>query len=125
MDKNLYNPLRKVTTIMAADVVAYSRLMRENENVTLSNLKMRRFAFEHFVTTFGGRVFGTVGDSFMAEFPSALNSVRCAINLQEAIRNLNLELPEKQRMRLRIGLNLGDVIQQGSDLFWRWSKYSC
>lgn len=117
MDKNLYNPLRKVTTIMAADVVDYSRLMRENENVTLSNLKMRRFAFEHFVTTFGGRVFGTVGDSFMAEFPSALNSVRCAINLQEAIRNLNLELPEKQRMRLRIGLNLGDVIQQGSDLF--------
>ena len=117
MDKNLYNPLRKVTTIMAADVVAYSRLMRENETTALKNLKIRRFAFEHFVSAFGGRVFGTVGDSFMAEFPSALNSVRCAINLQEAIRNLNLDLPEKQRMRLRIGLNLGDVIQQGSDLF--------
>lgn len=117
MDKPLYNPLRKVTTIMAADVVAYSHLMRENENTTLRNLEIRRLAFEHFVTAFGGRVFGTVGDSFMAEFPSALNSVRCAINLQEAIRELNIELPEKQRMRLRIGLNLGDVIQQGSDLY--------
>lgn len=117
MDKPLYNPQRKVTTIMAADVVDYSRLMGENDNTTLRNLKIRRVAFEHFVKSFGGRVFGTVGDSFMAEFPSALNSVRCAINLQEAIRQLNIELPEKQRMRLRIGLNLGDVIQQGSDLF--------
>ena len=117
MDKQIYNPQRKVTTIMAADIVAYSRLMRENEDVTLNNLKIRRLAFEHFVNAFGGRVFGTVGDSFMAEFPSALNSVRCAINLQEAIRELNSDLPEKQGMRLRIGLNLGDVIQQGSDLF--------
>ncbi len=117
MDKPIYNPQRKVTTIMAADVVDYGRLMRENDNTTLRNLKTRRLAFEHFVQAYGGRVFGTVGDSFMAEFPSALNSVRCAINLQEAIRQLNIEIPEKQRMRLRIGLNLGDVIQQGTDLF--------
>lgn len=117
MDNKAYNPQRKIATIMAADIVAYSRLMRDNEQTTLNTLKIRRATFEHFVQEFGGRTFGTVGDSFMAEFPSALNGVHCAVNLQEAIKILNAPLPEKQRMRMRIGLNLGDVIRQGTDLF--------
>ena len=117
MDQQAYNPHRKVATILAADIVAYTRLMGEGEDSTLQALKLRRACFEHFVKEFGGRIFGTVGDSFMAEFPSVLNGVKCAVNLQEAIRILNEPLPEKQRMRIRIGLNLGDVIQQGPDLF--------
>ena len=117
MDQELYNPRRKVTTIMITDIVAYGRLMGENEKLTLNNLNLRRLAFEHLVNAFGGRVFGSETTRFMAEFPDTANSLRCAINLQEAIRELNLELAEKLRMRLRIGLNLGDVTQQGSDLF--------
>jgi len=117
VNKELYNPQRKVTTIMSASVVAYNRLRHENKELTLTNLKNCRSAFEYFVKAYGGRVFGSQDDIFMAEFPSTLNSVRCAMNLQKAISELNKEIPETQSMHLRIGLNLGDVVQQGSDLY--------
>jgi adenylate cyclase len=117
MEQEVYNPQRTIATIMAADIVGYSKLMGEDEVTTLSALKLRRAAFEYFVSEFGGRTFGTVGDSFMAEFPSVLNGVKSALNLHAAIQKLNETLPENKRMRMRIALNLGDVIRQGNDLF--------
>ncbi|MBT8141561.1 MAG: tetratricopeptide repeat protein [Gammaproteobacteria bacterium] len=117
MNHAVYNPQRKIATIMAADIVSYSSLMRDNEENTLKELKLRRAIFEHLVSEFGGRSFGTVGDSFMAEFPSVLNAVHCAVNLQETMRRLNTDLPANKHMHIRVGLNLGDVIQQGADLY--------
>ena len=108
---------RKIATILAADVVEYSRLMNVDDEGTLAALNVRRTIFERLVGEFGGRVFGSVGDSLMAEFPSAVNAVRCAQAIQQAVENENEPLPADRRMALRIGLNLGDVIEEDATLF--------
>ncbi|HKE46109.1 MAG TPA: rhodanese-like domain-containing protein [Steroidobacteraceae bacterium] len=108
---------RKIATILAADVVGYSRLMGVDEARTLAALKIRRALFDQLVREHEGREFGSVGDSLMAEFPSVVNAVNCAQAIQHAIAKENETLPPEQRMSLRIGVNLGDVIEENGALF--------
>ncbi len=102
---------RKIAAILAADVVDYSRLMGADEAATLAALAVRRALFDTLVREFDGRVFGSVGDSLMAEFPSAVNAVECAQAIQGAVADENAAVPPGAQMRLRIGVNLGDVIE--------------
>ncbi len=108
---------RKIAAILAADVVDYSRLMGIDEESTLSALKVRRSIFDRLVAEHGGHEFGSVGDSLMAEFPSAVNAVSCALSIQQEIENENASLIAAQRMHLRIGVNLGDVIEENGTAF--------
>jgi adenylate cyclase len=104
---------RRIAAILAADVVDYSRLMGVDEESALAGLKLRRSIFDRLVADAGGHEFGCVGDSLMAEFPSAVNAVRCAQAIQQRIAEENAPLPPDRRMHLRIGVNLGDVIEEG------------
>jgi len=108
---------RKIAAILAADVVEYSRLMGSDDAATLAALKVRRAIFDRLVTEFDGQEFGSVGDSLMAQFSSVINAVRCALAIQQAIDAENAPLPNGQRMSLRIGVNLGDVIEENGALF--------
>lgn len=108
---------RKIAAILAADVVDYSRLMGADEAGTLAALKARRTIFGELVGEFDGREFGSVGDSLMAEFQSAVNAVSCALAIQERIAGENAPLPAARRMLLRIGVNLGDVIEERGSVF--------
>jgi len=105
---------RKIAAILAADVVDYSRLMGADEAGTLAALAIRREIFDTLVREFDGHVFGSVGDSLMAEFASAVNAVECAKLVQDAIARVNAPVAAGAQMRLRIGVNLGDVIE-GAD----------
>ncbi len=108
---------RKIAAILAADVVDYSRLMGADEAATLAALKARRAIFEERVREFDGREFGSVGDSLMAAFQSAVNAVSCALEIQQRVATANAPLPPARRMHLRIGVNLGDVIEEKGLLF--------
>src|SRR5271168_3003236 len=109
-------PERKLATILSADVAEFSRLMAEDEELTLLAFRERRKVFESLVTLHRGRVFNTAGDAILAEFSSAVEAVRCATEIQAALRTLNDQLPPKRQVRFRIGINLGDVMVQGQDL---------
>ena len=108
---------RKLTTIMAADVEGYSRLMSADEEATLKTLITYREIIDGLISRHGGRIFGAAGDSVVAEFGSAVEAVRCAIAIQEELRVRNAELVEDRRMRFRIGVNVGDVMVEGDNLF--------
>jgi class 3 adenylate cyclase/TolB-like protein/tetratricopeptide (TPR) repeat protein len=108
---------RKIAAILAADVVDYSRLMGADEAGTLAALKSRRALFEELVREFDGREFGSVGDSLMAEFASAVNAVACALEIQRRVEAGHASLPRAARMQLRIGVNLGDVIEEKGSVF--------
>jgi len=108
---------RKLTTIIAADVVGYSKMMAANEEATLKTLQTYRAVINELVEKHDGRVFSTAGDAFLAEFESAVEAVRCAISIQEDLAVRNAERPENQQMWFRIGVNVGDVMIDGEDLF--------
>jgi adenylate cyclase len=108
---------RIIAAILAADVVEYSRLMATDEPGTLATLKARRTLFAGQVAEFGGSEFGSVGDSLMARFPSAVNAVAAALSIQEAVATQNAALPPAQRMMFRVGVNLGDVIEEKGVVF--------
>ena len=109
--------IRKIAAILAADVVGYSRLMGTDDEGTLAALKILRATFDRVVVEFDGQEFGSVGDSLMAQFASAVNAVRCAQAIQRAIADVNRSVAAGQRMSLRIGVNLGDVIEEDGALF--------
>jgi class 3 adenylate cyclase/tetratricopeptide (TPR) repeat protein/TolB-like protein len=108
---------RKIAAILAADVVGYSRLMGADDEGTLVALKQLRATFDRLVAEFDGQEFGSVGDSLMSQFASAVNAVRCARAIQRAIAELNHSVATERRMSLRIGVNLGDVIEENGALF--------
>jgi len=108
---------RRLTTILAADVVSFSRLMHEDEETTLSTLSEYRQVIDILITRHDGRVFNTAGDSVLAEFGSAVEAVRCAISCQEEITSRNAELPDDRKLVFRIGINVGDVMVRDDDLF--------
>ena len=108
---------RKITTILAADVVEYSRLMGVDEAGTLAALSERRVLFERLAREHDGVEFGSVGDSLMAHFPSAVNAVHCAQAIQQAVERENEPLPPDQRLTLRVGVNLGDVMEKNGLLY--------
>ena len=109
---------RRLSAIMAADVVGYSRLMSANEVGTLTALTERRLeVIEPAIASFGRRVVKLTGDGLLAEFGSVVAAVECAGQVQAAMLDRNAHLPEDRRIELRIGINLGDVIVQGDDIF--------
>jgi class 3 adenylate cyclase len=99
-----------------ADVVGYSKMMGENEERTIEILRGHREIFDEMLKVHRGRIFNTAGDAILAEFPSAVDAVRCATEVQAALRTRNDHLPPEQRMWFRIGVNLGDVVVQHGDL---------
>ncbi len=107
---------RKLAAILSADVVGYSRLMADDEEGTVRRLKQHREIIDGLIATHHGRVFGTAGDSVIAEFASAVNAVRCAVEIQQKVAEGNTGLPGDRRMRFRIAVNLGDVVVEGEDL---------
>jgi TolB-like protein/class 3 adenylate cyclase len=108
---------RRLAAILAADVVGYSRLMGADEEATLATLNAYREVIDRLVVDLHGRVFGSAGDSVIAEFASPVEAVRCAAEIQQEIEARNANLPEDRRMRFRIGVNLGDVMAEGDNLF--------
>jgi adenylate cyclase len=109
---------RRLVAILAADVVGYSRLMEADEVATLTALKARwKDVLEPLVARHQGRIFKFVGDGVLAEFSSAVNAVRCAVELQRDMAAADLDEPEGRRFVLRIGVNLGDVMVEGGDLY--------
>lgn len=111
------NPIRKLTTIVAADVAGYSRLTASDEEGTINALLMhRRELIEPKVSEHRGRIANTAGDSFIIEFPSVVEALRCAVDIQKGMVERNVDTPVDRRIELRIGINLGDVIEQDGDL---------
>jgi adenylate cyclase len=109
---------RRLAAILAADVVGYSRMMEQDEAGTLALLKSRRRGvLEPLVAQRQGRVFKSTGDGVLVEFGSAVNAVQCAVDLQERKAAANSEQPDQTPVVLRIGVNLGDVMVEGGDLF--------
>ncbi len=101
---------RKLTTILAADVEGYTRLMRADEEATFKTLGEYRDVIDALIARHGGRVFSTGGDSVLAEFASVVEAVRCAISCQEEISSRNTELADDRKMMFRMGVNVGDVM---------------
>lgn len=108
---------RKLTTVLCADVEGYTRLMGEDEEGTFATLKAYREAIARIVTTYGGRVVNTWGDAIIAEFPSVVESVRAAIDIQTELAARNARLPEARRLVFRIGINLGDVLVDEGNIY--------
>jgi adenylate cyclase len=108
---------RKLAAILSADVKGYSRLMGENEEETIRTLNAYKQAMTDFIQKHRGRVVGTAGDSMLAEFASVVDAVRCAVEIQEEIKERNKELAEDHRMEFRIGINLGDVVEEGDTIY--------
>lgn len=107
---------RKIAAIMAADVAFFSRLVAANEEETLRALSAYREVFDDFVDRYGGRVFNIAGDSVMSEFGSAVEAMRAAIDIQEAIRSQNLIHPPNQQLQFRIGITIADVVERQGEL---------
>jgi len=108
---------RKVAVILATDVVGYSGMMEENEEQTLKNLKVCRGIIEGLVNEHHGRIFNTAGDSVLAEFQSAVDAVICASEFQKTIKERNNSVGEEEQMQLRVGINFGDVVIEGENLY--------
>ena len=97
---------RKISAILAADIAGYSRLVAEDEEETLRRLALHRAVFDDFVARWGGRIFSAAGDAVLAEFPSSVDGVRCAVDIQESIRARNLAFPQSRQMLYRIGITV-------------------
>lgn len=108
---------RRLSTILCADVVGYSRLMGEDEEGTLATLKESRRVVDRLVGEQRGRVFGGAGDSVLAEFQNPVSAVAAAVAIQEETGRINADRPSDRRMLFRIGVNIGDVLVDGENLF--------
>jgi class 3 adenylate cyclase len=108
---------RRLTAIFSADVVGFCRLMNENEVATVSRLTSYRQLMTAHIETYRGRVVDSAGDNLLAEFPSVVDAVQCAVRVQRGFQELNKALPENHRMEFRIGINLGEVIDQGDRIY--------
>jgi adenylate cyclase len=111
------NVKRRLAAIFAADVEGYSRLMGADEVATLDALTARREILDGLIGTHGGRIANTAGDSVLAEFGSAVDAVRCAMEAQGALAKANSTLPENRQINFRIGVHVGDVMVRAGDLF--------
>jgi len=111
------NPVkRKLAAILAADAVGYSRMMAADEEGTMKILSAHRSMVDGIIVFHEGRIINTAGDSVLAEFASPTQAVRCAVEIQDALKTRNDSLSEERRMHFRIGVNLGDVMVKGDDL---------
>jgi adenylate cyclase len=110
-------PRRKLAAILAADVVGFSKKMGENEDRTLRNLKACRTLTDESIEAHHGRVFGSAGDSVIAEFASPVDAIVAAVEFQRNLRDRNFKITPEDQMEFRVGLNLGDVIVEGDNLY--------
>jgi TolB-like protein len=109
---------RRLAAIFAADVVGYSRMMGEDEEGTLEQLRNhRRDLIDPTIEAHRGRIFKTTGDGVLVEFASVVDAVRCAIEIQKGMAGRNAKVDRERQLELRIGINLGDVIIEGEDVF--------
>jgi class 3 adenylate cyclase len=108
---------RKLSAVLMADVVGYSRLMGEDEAATLKILNVYHGVMADLVNQHRGRIVDAPGDAVLAEFSSVVDAVQCAVAVQKELEARNAELPENRRMQLRIGINLGDVIEEGDKIY--------
>jgi TolB-like protein/class 3 adenylate cyclase/Tfp pilus assembly protein PilF len=108
---------RKLTAILSADVEGYSRLMGEDEDATIRTLTTYRELMCTLIQKHRGRVVDSPGDNLLAEFGSVVDAVRCAVEIQEEFRVRNAELPENRKMEFRIGINLGDVVEEAERIY--------
>ncbi len=109
--------IRRLTAILSADVKGYSRLMGDDEVATVETLSTYRELMATFIEKHRGRVVDSPGDNLLAEFPSAVDAVECAVEIQRDLASKNAELPENRRMEFRIGINLGDVIVERDRIY--------
>src|SRR6476660_6147367 len=108
---------RRLTTVLCADAHGYSRLMEADEAGTLGTLRRYRTAFAGLVERHDGRIVNTWGDAVIAEFASVVEAVQCAVEIQQEISSQEPDPPQANRMRFRIGINLGDVMVEGADIY--------
>ncbi|WP_046864754.1 adenylate/guanylate cyclase domain-containing protein [Microvirga massiliensis] len=108
---------RRLVAIFAADVAGYSRLMEQDEVRTLQTLTAHREIMDGLIAEHGGRIANTAGDSVLAEFPSAVEAVQCAITVQDKLADVNATVPDARRLRFRVGVHVGDVMVRSGDLF--------
>ena len=108
---------RKLSTIFASDVVGYSKMMGNNEEKTLEILGERREVIDIAITEHNGIIFGSAGDSVIAEFGSPVKAAECAVQIQGKMKTMNEDIPEDQQMIFRIGINIGDVMVSKDNLF--------
>src|SRR6266511_1517435 len=108
---------RKLTAILSADVKGYSRLMGADEEGTLHTLTTHRKVIDTLIEQHRGRIVGTAGDSVLAEFASVVDAVQCAVEIQTTLKAENANLPPDRRMEFRIGINLGDVMVEGEQIY--------
>jgi adenylate cyclase len=111
------NVERKLTAIFSADVAGYSRLMGDDEVMTVRTLSACREVMTTFIQQHRGRVVDSPGDNLLAEFASVVDAVQCAVEIQRALKARNAELPAHRRMEFRIGINSGDVIVEGERIY--------
>jgi adenylate cyclase len=108
---------RKISALLAADIVKYSRLVADDEEETVHRLADYRAVFGEVTSRHGGRIVNMVGDAVLADFPSSVDAVRCALDVQAAIDAHNRAFPDDRRMQLRIGITLADIMDQEGELF--------
>jgi adenylate cyclase len=108
---------RKLAAIFSTDVAGYSRLMGDDEEATIRTLTAYRTLISSLIQRYRGRVVDSPGDNLLAEFASVIDTVRCAVEIQQELKGKNAELPENRQMQFRIGINLGDVIVEGERLY--------
>jgi adenylate cyclase len=108
---------RKLAAIISADVEGYSRLMDDDEGATVRTLTSYRTAITDLVQQLSGRVVDSPGDNILAEFTSVVDAVNCAVEIQRELAARNAKLPNKRKMQFRIGVNLGDVIDEKDRIY--------
>jgi len=108
---------RKLTTILSADVVGYSRLMEDNEELTVRTLNTNRKVMTTLIEQHRGRLVDMTGDNLMAEFGSVVDALKCAMDIQQELAGRNAELPYERKMEFRIGVNVGDVVEEGDRIY--------
>ena len=108
---------RKLTAILSADVKSYSRMMRNDEDSTIRTLTTYRSAISNLIQKFRGHLVDATGDNMLAEFTSVVDFVNCAVEIQRELAERNAELPEERKMEFRIGINLGDVVEEEDRIY--------
>jgi class 3 adenylate cyclase len=108
---------RRLAAILAADIAGYSALMGVDETRTVRDLKGHQAVVLPMICEFGGRIIDTAGDGILAEFPSVVNAVKCAVAIQSKMAERNAAIDPERRMQFRIGVNLGDVIYDDTRIY--------
>jgi adenylate cyclase len=109
--------IRKLRAILSADVKGYSLLMADDEAFTIKTLKEYRGIMSGHIQQHTGRVVDAPGDNMLAEFASAVEAVQCAVDIQKALKMKNENFPENKRLQFRIGVNIGDIVQDGDSIY--------